>query len=155
MNVNYLTPLHIIIYWLIGKLIKVLINYFIGLAQRSPTISYITQTQIKDIGGTVELSCSVQYTSEYPVIWMKIDPRSTASSLPISTGSSLILHESRYSLRYDTVCTHFFQWNNNRWFITLLEVNGTNWSNINWKYREWKLVLNRNRLKINIFLLTI
>jgi hypothetical protein len=74
-----------------------------GLTQRSPTISYITQTQIKDIGGTVELSCSVQYTNDYPVIWMKIDPRSNANSLPISTGSSLILHESRYSLRYDTV----------------------------------------------------
>jgi neuronal growth regulator 1 len=78
-----------------------------GLTQRSPTISYITQTQIKDIGGTVELSCSVQYTNDYPVIWMKIDPRSNANSLPISTGSSLILHESRYSLRYDTASSTY------------------------------------------------
>jgi hypothetical protein len=78
-----------------------------SLTQRSPTISYITQTQIKDIGGTVELSCSVQYTNDYPVIWMKIDPRSNANSLPISTGSSLILHESRYSLRYDTASSTY------------------------------------------------
>ncbi|ENN78882.1 hypothetical protein YQE_04671, partial [Dendroctonus ponderosae] len=66
--------------------------------QRSPTISFISQTQIKDIGGTVELSCSVQYTQDYSVVWMKLD---TGSSLPISTGSSLILHDSRFSLRYD------------------------------------------------------
>lgn len=30
-------------------------------AQRTPSISYISQEQIKDIGGTVELDCSVQY----------------------------------------------------------------------------------------------
>ncbi|KAG5861552.1 Lachesin, partial [Gonioctena quinquepunctata] len=70
-------------------------------AQRSPTISYITQTQIKDIGGTVELSCSVQYTADYSVIWMKVDKLQNSNSLPISTGSSLILHDSRFSLRYD------------------------------------------------------
>ncbi len=31
-------------------------------AQRTPSISYISQEQIKDIGGTVELDCSVQYS---------------------------------------------------------------------------------------------
>ncbi|CAH1163067.1 unnamed protein product [Phaedon cochleariae] len=72
-----------------------------SIAQRSPTISYITQTQIKDIGGTVELSCSVQYTQDYSVIWMKVDKNQNSYSLPISTGSSLILHDSRFSLRYD------------------------------------------------------
>lgn len=39
--------------------------------QRTPTISYISQEQIKDIGGTVELQCSVQYAKEYPVLWVK------------------------------------------------------------------------------------
>jgi neuronal growth regulator 1 len=34
---------------------------FTALAQRTPTISYISQEQIKDIGGTAELECSVQY----------------------------------------------------------------------------------------------
>lgn len=77
--------------------------FFPALAQRSPTISYISQEQIKDIGGTVELLCSVQYAQDYPVLWMKGDPRSNSYNLPISTGSSLILHDSRFSLRYDTV----------------------------------------------------
>lgn len=70
-------------------------------AQRSPTISYISQEQIKDIGGTVELHCSVQYAQEYPVLWMKVDHTSNSYILPISTGSSLILHDSRFALRYD------------------------------------------------------
>ncbi|CAH1107902.1 unnamed protein product [Psylliodes chrysocephalus] len=76
-------------------------------AQRSPTISYITQTQIKDIGGTVELLCSVQYTQDYSVIWMKVERGQTAYSLPISTGSSLILHDSRFSLRHDPSSSTF------------------------------------------------
>ncbi|CAH0549583.1 unnamed protein product [Brassicogethes aeneus] len=76
-------------------------------SQRSPTISYISQMQIKDIGGTVELSCSVQYTADYSVIWMKVNKDQSGYSLPISTGSSLILHDSRFSLRYDPSSSTF------------------------------------------------
>uniref|UniRef100_U5EKE0 Putative amalgam n=1 Tax=Corethrella appendiculata TaxID=1370023 RepID=U5EKE0_9DIPT len=72
----------------------------ISLAQRTPTISYITQEQIKDIGGTVELQCSVQYAKEYSVIWIKTG-RTTTDSVFLSTGSSLVLKDSRFSLRYD------------------------------------------------------
>ncbi|XP_018328077.1 lachesin [Agrilus planipennis] len=68
-------------------------------AQRSPTISYISQEQIKDIGSTVELHCSVQYAQDYPVLWVKVD--SQGSYVPISTGSSLIIYDSRFALRYD------------------------------------------------------
>ncbi|XP_030757526.1 lachesin [Sitophilus oryzae] len=82
----------------------------IAIGQRSPTISYISQTQIKDIGGTVELSCSVQYTQDYSVVWMKVDKVVTGNSLPISSGSGLILHDSRFSLRYDpTSSTYVLQ----------------------------------------------
>ena len=49
----------------------------------------------------------MQYTADYPVIWLKADPASKSNSLPISTGSSLILHESRYSLRYDTASSTY------------------------------------------------
>jgi hypothetical protein len=42
---------------------------------RRPTISFITQPEIvTDIGGRVEMLCSVQYAQDYPVIWMKLDP---------------------------------------------------------------------------------
>ncbi|KAL1459342.1 hypothetical protein WDU94_011334 [Cyamophila willieti] len=34
--------------------------------QRTPTISYISQEQIKDIAQTADLKCSVQYADEYP-----------------------------------------------------------------------------------------
>lgn len=76
-------------------------------SQRTPTISYISQEQIKDIGGTVELKCSVQYAQEYPVIWMKVDRAKVTEPLPISTGSSLIVRDSRFAIRYDTASSTY------------------------------------------------
>ncbi|KAJ6641310.1 Lachesin [Pseudolycoriella hygida] len=69
-------------------------------AQRTPSISYITQEQIKDIGGTVELDCSVQYAKDYTVLWTKtLNERS--DSVFLSTGSSLVIKDSRFALRHD------------------------------------------------------
>lgn len=76
-------------------------------SQRSPTISYISQEQIKDIGGTVELECSVQYAQDYPVLWAKYDRDRASELLPISTGSSLIIRDSRFALRYDTASSTY------------------------------------------------
>jgi hypothetical protein len=75
--------------------------------QRTPTISYISQEQIKDIGGTVELECSVQYAQDYPVLWMRIDRSRQSDGLPISTGSTLIIRDSRFALRYDTASSTY------------------------------------------------
>lgn len=69
-------------------------------AQRTPSISYITQEQIKDIGGTVELECSVQYAQDYTVLWLRNDPDKASQSF-LSTGSSLVIRDSRFALRYD------------------------------------------------------
>jgi neuronal growth regulator 1 len=68
--------------------------------QRTPSISYISQEQIKDIGGTVELECSVQYAREYTVVWIKTG-RSHADYVFLSTGSSLVIKDSRFALRFD------------------------------------------------------
>lgn len=68
--------------------------------QRTPSISYITQEQIKDIGGTVELDCSVQYAREYSVVWIKTG-RDRSDYVFLSTGSSLVIKDSRFALRYD------------------------------------------------------
>ncbi len=99
---------------------------------RRPTISFITQPEIvTDIGGTVDMKCSVQYAQvrsqrwkgakvsrikmprclencfshkdnffpshfkDYPVIWMKLDPVDRNNDLPITTGTTLILHDPR------------------------------------------------------------
>lgn len=69
-------------------------------AQRTPSISYITQEQIKDIGGTVELECSVQYAQDYTVLWVK-STRERSDPVFLSTGSSLVIRDSRFALRYD------------------------------------------------------
>lgn len=66
-------------------------------AQRTPTISYITQEQIKDIGGAVEFECSVQYATDYSVVWIKYG----SDPVFLSTGSTLVIKDSRFSLRYD------------------------------------------------------
>lgn len=70
-------------------------------AQRTPSISYITQEQIKDIGGSVELQCSVQYASDYNVVWIK-QSGDRFDSVFISNSASLVLKDSRFALRYDT-----------------------------------------------------
>ncbi len=70
--------------------------------ERRPTISFITQPEIvTDIGGTVEMKCSVQYAQDYPVIWMKLDPVDRNNDLPITTGTTLILHDPRYDLLFN------------------------------------------------------
>ncbi|XP_072948671.1 lachesin [Epargyreus clarus] len=69
--------------------------------QRTPTISHITQEQIRDIGGQVDLDCSVHYAQDYPVLWVKYDRLKTTESLPLSTNSGLIIRDSRFSLRFD------------------------------------------------------
>lgn len=69
-------------------------------AIRTPTISWITKEQVVDIGSSVQLECSVQYSLDYPVLWIKRGHENT-QDLPISSGPTLILREPRYSLRHD------------------------------------------------------
>ncbi len=69
---------------------------------RRPTISYITQPEIvTDIGGDVEMKCSVQYAQDYPVVWMKLDQVDRNNDLPITSGTTLILHDPRFNIRLD------------------------------------------------------
>lgn len=77
--------------------------------QRSPTISYISQEQFKDIGGTAELVCSVQYLGKYPLIWIKQDSH---NGIPISSASNLLVADSRFSIRHDQVKLLFFSFSN-------------------------------------------
>lgn len=75
-------------------------------SQRTPTISYISQEQIKDIGGTVEFVCSTQYTQDYPVLWIKVN-KNREDQLPISTNTALIIRDSRFALRSDTASSSY------------------------------------------------
>lgn len=70
-------------------------------SQRFPTISYISQEKVIDIGGSIELECSVQYVRDFPVLWIKVDNVDPSRTIPLSTGSNLIVKDSRFSLRYD------------------------------------------------------
>ena len=79
---------------------------FTASCQREPTISYISQEQIVNIGGQAQLDCSVQYASDYPVLWQKLD-ETTGISTPISHGASLILGDNRFSLRHDAASSTY------------------------------------------------
>lgn len=70
--------------------------------QRTPTISHITQKPIKDIGDTVELICSVVYGMEFPVLWDKYDKKKTTEPVLLSTGRTLFIKDSRFSLSQET-----------------------------------------------------
>jgi neuronal growth regulator 1 len=69
---------------------------------RRPTISFITQPEIvTDIGGDIEMKCTIQYASDYPVIWMKLDSLDRSNDLPITTGTTLILRDPRFNVEYE------------------------------------------------------
>jgi len=69
---------------------------------RRPTISFITQPEIvTDIGGDIEMKCTIQYARDYPVIWMKLNSVDRNNDLPITTGTTLILKDPRFNVNYD------------------------------------------------------
>lgn len=71
----------------------ILLNYVN--CQNNPAITYISPEKVVNIGDTVDLQCSVQYASTYPVIWVKIDQKNPENNLFISTGSSTSIPDNR------------------------------------------------------------
>lgn len=69
-------------------------------AQRTPTISYVSPNISTTRSSTIDMDCSVLYATEYPVLWMKIG--ADQKPIPLSSGSSLIIRDNRFALRYDT-----------------------------------------------------
>jgi len=64
-------------------------------------ISHITQQRITDIGDTTELTCTVLYASDFNILWIKVDKERSTEPVTFSSGSTLIIRDSRLSLRYD------------------------------------------------------
>jgi len=68
--------------------------------QRTPTISYVSPNKSTTRSSTIDMDCSILYGTEYPVLWMKIGADN--KPIPLSSGSSLIIRDNRFALRYDT-----------------------------------------------------
>jgi len=64
-------------------------------------ISHITQTLIKDIGDTAEMACTTLYTEDFNVLWVKVDNEKMTDPMVFSSGSTLIVSDSRLSVRRD------------------------------------------------------
>lgn len=69
--------------------------------QQNPTIVHITPGQSVDLGDTVDLSCSVQYGANYPIIWTKLSDNPNNPPLFISKDAALTVYDNRYSIRHD------------------------------------------------------
>lgn len=78
-----------------------------AIAQQNPSISFISKERVVNIGDTIDLHCSVQYSRGYPVIWAKIDREDPSRNLFISRGSSLSIPDNRYSIRHDEASSTF------------------------------------------------
>lgn len=76
-------------------------------AQRSPSITYISEDQVADVGGTVELSCSVQYGQDYAVVWKKYGKTPNDYTF-ISFGTAKAIKESRIAVLYDGVSPTYY-----------------------------------------------
>lgn len=83
--------------------IAYLITAFIGITkcQQNPSVVQITSGQSVDLGDTVDLSCSVQYGGNYPIIWTKLSDNPNSSPLFISRDAALTVLDNRYSIRHD------------------------------------------------------
>lgn len=92
MNLKIMTTIRLLLMLLLQDLVS---------GQQNPSISYISQERIVNIGDTIDLHCSVQYASGYAVIWAKIDRENPNNNLFISRGSSLSIPDNRYSIRHD------------------------------------------------------
>ncbi|XP_026816438.1 lachesin-like [Rhopalosiphum maidis] len=57
-----------------------------------------TQTAVKDIGGTIEMNCSVFNASRFPVAWLKFEKEDPTKTVVLSIGNNLIVRDSRFSL---------------------------------------------------------
>jgi len=69
--------------------------------QQNPTITFISKEKVVNIGDTTELLCTVQYAREYPVVWIRVNRDNPNQYLFISRGTSVLVPESRYSVKYD------------------------------------------------------
>lgn len=76
-------------------------NYLIVDGQQNPSIVHITPGQTVDLGDTLDLSCSVQYGSNYPIIWTKLSDNPNNPPLFISRDAALTVLDNRYSIRHD------------------------------------------------------
>jgi neuronal growth regulator 1 len=69
--------------------------------QQNPSIVQITPGQTVDLGDTIDLSCSVQYGANYPIIWTKLSENPNNAPLFISKDAALTVYDNRYSIRHD------------------------------------------------------
>lgn len=70
-------------------------------AQDLPEIGFISPDAVTDIGGDVELTCTIRKQQQYPVSWIRLGKSVGASPVVISRGPELQVADQRFSLTQD------------------------------------------------------
>ena len=47
------------------------------------------------------MTCTVKNGHEYPILWMRLESKQNANTLPISTGPNLFVRDTRFNLDFD------------------------------------------------------
>jgi hypothetical protein len=93
---------------------------------RRPTISFITQPEIvADIGGRVEMLCSVQYAQDYPVIWMKLDQ--------VDRNNDLVRNNLIHCQMGCELLREYWAQSYNTFFVDSLRIFVIGWSVCHWQ----------------------
>lgn len=69
------------------------------------------------------MTCSVLYAMDFPVLWVKVDKEKITEPVMLSSGSTLIIKDSRFSLRQDIDSTSYTLQVFKHWFKYIFTIN--------------------------------
>jgi hypothetical protein len=73
-------------------------HIFKGISEQTPTITYITPEQVKDLDESVTLSCTAQNIENSNVVWLKLNEDDPSNPAILTMGSTLVMSsEKRYN----------------------------------------------------------
>jgi len=68
-------------------------------SQNTSIISHITQKLVREVGGEVDVDRSTKHYQVFNVLWFKVIKDQIDASILLSSGSTLLVKDSRVSLR--------------------------------------------------------
>jgi len=71
-------------------------------SQMTPIRMHISQNQIKDLGSTAKMECTVSNPLDYNVLWTKFDLEKSSDTILFSFGNTLNINDSRFSIIKDS-----------------------------------------------------
>ncbi|XP_025196191.1 lachesin-like [Melanaphis sacchari] len=83
--------------------VKLCVSIHVSKTTTVKTHSQNIQTTVKDVGGAVEMKCSVFNASGVPVAWIKFDKKEPTKTSVLSIGKKLIVRNPRFSVEIQNI----------------------------------------------------